>query len=104
MTPDRDGLPERIGKAANELDIDFGRLTAAGWAVGAASFAAGGCLAWAAYSAVPARAGDGRGPALALGLTMLGVTVGVFLALRRLLAAAGVPLVKPAGPGGDRPG
>ena len=99
-----DGLPERIGKAANELDIDFGRLTLAGWAVGAVSLAAGGWLAWLVYVAVPPRGGDGRGTGLATGLTMIAVTVGVFLSLRRLLAACGMSLVKdPPTPPRDGP-
>ena len=47
---ERDGVPERIGKTLGELDIDFGSLTAAGWAASAVSFVAGG---WTAYSPSP---------------------------------------------------
>jgi hypothetical protein len=35
------GLPERIGKVINELDIDFSRFNLAGWFVSLASLAWG---------------------------------------------------------------
>ena len=100
------GLPERIGKAINELDIDFGRFTVVGWCVSVASLALGFAAGLAAYWAVVGKIPDDRGPALAFGLTMIAVTVGAFLALRAALKAFDVQIVKDRAVDGDgtRPG
>jgi hypothetical protein len=88
------GLPERIGKAINELDIDFSRFTVVGWAISIASLATGFLIAWSAYWAVAGKVADDRGPALAFGLSMIGTTVLVFLSLRAVLGRCGVSIVK----------
>lgn len=90
-------LPERIGKTINQLDIDFSRFNFAGWCVSLASLSVGLLAALAAYWAVLDKIPNDKGPALVFGLTMIGTTVALFIALRAILAKFAVPIVK------DRP-
>lgn len=94
MSEKNQDLAERIGRTINELDIDFSRFTFAGWIVSAASLASGGIAAWVVYEAMPKRVGPDNGPALALGLTMIGATVVSFLALRWLSQRIGFPITR----------
>ena len=87
-------VPERIGKSINELDIDFSRFTLAGWCASLSSLSLGFFVALAAYWSVVGRIADDRGPALAFGLTMIGVTVVSFLILRAVLRMFGISIVK----------
>lgn len=87
-------LPERIGRSMNELDIDFSRFTLAGWCVSLFSLTLGFFVGLAAYWAVVRRIADDRGPALAFGLTMIGVTVVSFLTLRAILRQFSISIIK----------
>ena len=86
-------LAQRVGETINELDIDFSRFTPLGWLISAISLGVGGAAAWFASQAVP-RKPDG-GPALAFGVTMIAVTVVLFIAMRWLGDRAGIASVKP---------
>ena len=88
------GLPERIGKVINELDIDFSRFNLAGWFVSLASLSLGFLAAVVAYWSVLGKIPNDKGPALVFGLTMLATTVVIFLTLRAILARFQVPIVK----------
>jgi hypothetical protein len=88
------GLPERMGKVINELDIDFSRFNLAGWFVSVASLGLGFLTAVVAYWSVLGKIPHDKGPALVFGLTMLATTVVLFLTLRGILAWFQVPIVK----------
>jgi hypothetical protein len=87
-------LTERIGRAINELDIDFSRFTIAGWLVSATSLVLGLLLGLAAYFATRGRIPADEGPALAYGVTMIATTVVAFLVQRALLSHFGVAIVR----------
>lgn len=96
-----DGLPERVGKTINQLDIDFSSFTLAGWAVSVLSLALGlvlGLLAWWITPNDP----SGKAKALAFGLTMIATTVLVFISVRWSLAQFDVSLVNRQGSADDQ--
>ncbi len=95
MEDDKPDVAERIGRTVNELDIDFSSFTVAGWIVSCLSLVTGCAAGWFAWQAMPKRKGPDDGPALVLGLTMIGVTVGAFLILRWLSSKSGWPVVRP---------
>jgi regulator of RNase E activity RraB len=89
------GIPERIGMATNELDIDFSRLTVAGWLTSTLSLATGGGCAYSAIRLVSKRNGLDLGTGLVFCFTMLGVTTVTFLVLRWFFARMGFSITKP---------
>jgi len=89
-----DDLAARLGRTINELDIDFSSFTVAGWLVSVSSLILGGSVAWSVYEAMPKRQGPDNGPALVLGLTMIGITVVSFLVLRWCSSRMGFPVRK----------
>jgi hypothetical protein len=94
MTDQHEDLAERLGRTVNELDIDFSSFSIAGWLVSATSLLLGGGIAWGVYQSMPKLKGPNDGPALVLGLTMIGVTVASFLALRWLSNRIGFPITR----------
>lgn len=94
MSSRSDKLAERLGRAVNELDIDFSRFTLSGWLVSVTSLTLGAGAAWRAYQAMPKRQGPDNGPALVLGQTMIGVTVVSFLTLRWCSTRVGFPVTR----------
>ena len=94
MDDEKPDLAERLGRAVNELDIDFSRFTVTGWIVSLLSLTAGCVAAWAAYEAVQERIDQHDGPPLVLGLTMIAVTTVAFLSLRWVTRRAGLPITR----------
>ena len=94
MTDQSEDLAERLGRTVNELDIDFSSFSRAGWLVSLTSLLVGGGVAWSVYQPMPKPKGPNDGPALVLGLTMIGVTVASFLALRWLSNRIGFPITE----------
>ena len=94
MTNQHEDLAERLGRTVNELDIDFSSFTVAGWLVRVSSLVLGGSVAWSVYQLFPNPRGPDNGPALVLGLTMIGVTVTSFLVLRWFSNRMGFPVTK----------
>ncbi len=95
-------LAERIGTAINQLDIDFSRLTVAGWLVSLLSFGVGGAAAYFACTAVMGRKGLNLAAGMTFCVTMIAVTTILFLALRRLLSLAGLRVTKSKPAASDR--
>lgn len=87
-------LAERIGRAINELDIDFSRLSPAGWIVSALAMGVGGGVAYALARVVVEHNGLGKGAGLVFCLTIIAVTTIMFLSLRWLLARCGIPITR----------
>lgn len=94
MKPDQDGLPERIGKTINELDIDFSRFTLVGWLLVLITTGLGVAVGWIIYEAMPQRGAMDRAPALVPPLAGFFVCVGTFLLFRFLLNRLGLPIIK----------
>ena len=90
----KEGLPERLGKATNELDINFGDFSFVGWLVSFASLGCGALGAWLGWSAMQNVDGPTNGPALVLGLSMIGVTVVTFLVLRKIVEMLGFSILR----------
>ena len=91
-------LPERIGRAINELDIDFSRLTLTGWVVSGLSLATGGGVSWTLYQTVKSWKLPSNGPAVMIGFVMIGVTVVTFLTLRLVLKKLGLSITADRSP------
>jgi hypothetical protein len=89
-------LAERIGDAINELDIDFSRLSAAGWLVSALSLAAGGGIAYALCRLMIQRNGMDLAAGMVFCFTMIAVTTASFLILRWMLHRFGLSVTKSA--------
>ncbi len=94
MTP-REGLPERLGKATNELDIDFSRFTVVGWLLVIVTLGLGVTIGWLIYGMMTPRGPMDRAPALVPPLAGFVVSVGTFLLFRFLLNRAGLTILKP---------
>ena len=88
-------IAERIGTAINELDIDFSRLSLAGWLVSLLSLGLGGSLASLACNAMVQRNGLDVAAGMVFFVTMVAVTTSAFLALRWLLGLTGLAVTKP---------
>jgi hypothetical protein len=91
---EEDGLPEKLGRKVNELDIDFSRFTFAGWLVVLFTIGSGVAAGWIAYSNMPQVDGMSRGRALVLGLTGLVTAVVTFLLTRALFRLLGLHIIK----------
>ena len=91
-------LPERIGRAINQLDIDFSNFTLAGWGVSVASLAAGSAAAYGVCYAMIRRNGVNLAAGMVFCFTVIAVTTVTFLILRSLLRRMGVAIVKSQGP------
>lgn len=91
----REGLPERLGKTVNELDIDFSRFTIVGWLMVIATLGLGVAVGWLLYGMMTPRGPMDRAPALVPPLAGFAVTVGTFLLFRAILQWAGLPVTKP---------
>ena len=87
-------IAERIGTAINELDIDFSRLTAAGWLVSALSLGAGGGIAYSLCSLMINRNGLDLAAGMVFCFTMIAVTTVSFLMLRWMLHRIGLSITK----------
>jgi len=95
MTEERDEFAARIGKAINELDIDFGRFTVAGWLLVVVTLGIGIGVGWTLYDVMPRRGPMDKAPALFPPAAGFFVCVGAFLLLRAILKRAGFPVTKP---------
>lgn len=92
---DKPDIAERIGTAINELDIDFSRLSIAGWIVSLLSLFAGGGIAYFAANAMIRRNGLDLAAGMVFCLTMIAVTTISFLALRWVGGRVGLLVTKP---------
>ncbi len=90
----RPDLAERIGTAINELDIDFSRLTAAGWLVSVLSLGAGGGIAYFLCSLMIKRNGLDLAAGMVFCFTMIAVTTVSFLILRWMAHRIGLSVTK----------
>lgn len=95
MKLEQDGLPERIGKTINELDIDFSRFTLVGWLLVLITTGLGVAVGWMIYEAMPQRGAMDRAPAVVPPLVGFFVCVGTFLLFRYLLNRVGLRITKP---------
>lgn len=94
MTNHKPDLAERIGRAINELDIDFSRLSFVGWVVSFISLGAGGGLAYLISNAMVQRDGMGTGVGLVFCFTIIGVATGTFLVLRWIVNRCGISVIR----------
>lgn len=94
MKNEEDGLPERIGRKVNELDIDFSRFTVAGWLVVLATVVSGIVAGWLAFENVPGRDATDKGPALLIGVGGLVTAIATFFGLRWILGRLGVRIIR----------
>ena len=95
MNRPHDRLSDRIGRAINELDIDFSRFTAAGWLLVVVTLSLGVAVGWTVYGVMPQRGPLDKAPALIPPAAGFFVCVGTFLLFRALLKRAGIPVTKP---------
>lgn len=95
-------IAERIGTAINELDIDFSRLTFAGWFTSLLSLSLGGGIAYFASSAMIRRNGLNAAAGMTFFLTIIAVTTMVFLLLRWAFGLGGLTVTKSALVASDR--
>lgn len=93
---DNSDLPEKIGTAINQLDIDFSQLTIIGWIVNLLSLCASGGVAYLVCSVMIQRNGLNVGVGLTFFVIMIAVTTIVFLFLRWLFGLAGLSVTKTA--------
>lgn len=96
---EKKGMPERVGRTINELDIDFSRFNLLGWFISILSLGLGGGLGYAAYRFIDSlQLRDERGAPLAFGFTMIGTTVLLFIGLRWIAHQSGASILKPRPP------
>lgn len=93
---DKPDLAERVGTAVNELDIDFSRFTLVGWLVSVISLGMGGGAAFLVCRPMVQRNGLDKGDGLVFFLTIVTVTVVLFLGLSWIAARLEMPIVRPA--------
>ena len=91
---DKPDLAERIGRAIDELDIDFSRFSAVGWLVTLLSSAAGGGTAYAASSPMVKRNGLTTGAGLIFCVALIAVSTITFRVLRSLVRRCGYSITK----------
>ncbi len=91
---DKPDLAERIGRAINELDIDFSRFTVVGWFVTLLSTAAGGGAAYFASSAMVKRNGLTTGAGLVFCVALIAVSTITFRVLRWVSRRFGYSITK----------
>lgn len=91
-------IAERIGRAINELDIDFSRLSLVGWVVSLISFSLGGGVACFVGNLMVQRNGLGKGAGLVFCFTIIGVTTAAFLTLRWIVRLGGLSVTKQKSP------
>ncbi len=96
---DKPDLAERIGKAINELDIDFSRFSAVGWFVALLATATGGSVAYVAGDAMIERDGLTTGVGLLFCVTLIAVSTIMFRVLRWVARRCGHSITKPLSPG-----
>lgn len=88
-----DEVAERVGNTLNELDVDFSNLSWFGWATTITALAVGTATTWWMYLRLAGLRIDPKGVGLALFLTQVGVTTGVFLAVRWLGSLVGLAIM-----------
>ncbi|TWU35171.1 hypothetical protein [Novipirellula artificiosorum] len=91
---DKLGIPERIGAAINELDIDFSRFSLVGWIVSLLSLIAGGGVAYLVCMAIVRRNGLDRATGMVFCITVISISTLTFLALRRVAQFKGWSITK----------
>ena len=91
---DKPDLAERIGRALNELDIDFSQFTFVGWIVSLISLSVGGGAAYLASSAMVRRNGLDKAAGLVFCFTVIGVSTVTFLFLRWIAKLVGLAVTK----------
>lgn len=93
MSDERD-FANRVGTAVNELDIDFSRFTTVGWLVSLISVGIGGGAAFLVCQPLVQRNGLSKGVGLTFFVTILAVTVMLFMVLSRVATMLEMPIVR----------
>ena len=91
---DESDIAKRVGTAVNELDIDFSRFTATGWAISLISLGMGGGAAYLACHPLVQRNGLSKGVGLLFFVVIVTVTVVLFRVLPRIAAKLEMPVIR----------